>query len=424
MPSYGARLVAFADAGDKWWLRDADGVRLFGLDRPGPERSLGSLMVQVADVYAFGLALKAFESVLIGTSLTDGSERFRVPLAAPAGPTFPRFMPPTSSSVNAVSATETELAVILYSGTTELLLLDRSSGAELWHAPWLGAASERPALGRGMVYVHDRDGYEAREARSGQRAWLVPAPFGVAASFGPRILGDALGVTLRAGELTLLEMRSGEERCSLPASSLPSDALLVGKTLVVAMHAAEQAGSIRYAGFEPQTCRLLWTSASIETSNGAQQWPLRDHLLVVSDQQALIFDQQGALVWHFGLPGGEPLAFDEPGGLPRLALTNPAFTAPHLIGIFRPADAPPPLERVTVHGSVRWNDAPAADVRVVSYGVATRTDTAGRYELQFNARGNVVVSVADYAAATPLPLTGQHEYTLDISGESECENCE
>jgi hypothetical protein len=424
MAAYGVRLAAFADAGDKWWQRDADSLRLFGLDRPEPERSFKGLNALVADQYAFGLALKAHQSVLIATSLTDESERFRVPLAEPTSPKRKQMMLATSSSVSSVSASATELAVVLYRDTTDLLVLDRASGAELWQTRWWGTSAERPALDQGIVYLRTGEGYEARDARRGERVWLVPASFGLTPAFGPRLLGNVLGASLRPGELTLLEKRNGQERCSVPVATPPNDGLIVGKALVLASTLADRPGSIRYAGFDPETCRRLWTSVAIETGNGAQQWALGDHLLVVSEQQALIFDEHGALIWHYGLPGGQPLAFDEHDGVPRLALTNPAFTAPNLIGVFRPDAAPAPAEHLTVRGSVRWDDEPAADVRVVAYGVATRTDSAGRYELLLTARGNVTVSVPSYAAAMPLPLTGQHEYTLDISGESECESCE
>jgi hypothetical protein len=420
-------VTPFVGAGDKWWVRDGWAAKLFGFDSPEPERVVTSLHVATADRYAFDLAFKAYEDGLAVASLTDGTRLFRVPFTdLPISPRAKKLGYLLTPAARAVAASDSELVVVVTDWEEgRLFVLDRASGAELWQAPWLERSEEAPAFANGAVYLREREGYTARDARSGERIWMAPTSLQGVASLGPRIFGTAVALSLRASELTLVEARSGLERCSLALASTATDALLLGKQIVLTLPAAAPATQTRFAGFDSDTCRLLWMSRPLETVHRTQQRAIRDHLLVESGQHMLVLDQRGVVVWHYGLPHGQTVAFDIRQGVLRVAsVSAAAWQPPRLINIFHSGDAPAPVEDVTVRGTVMRDDSPAADVRVVAYGVATQTDVTGRYELRFRARGKVAIHVPDHGAEQTLELSGKRSYLLDVSSASECGDCE
>jgi hypothetical protein len=94
--------------------------------------------------------------------------------------------------------------------------------------------------------------------------------------------------------------------------------------------------------------------------------------------------------------------------------------------VFGASSTEPPVEQLTVQGTITNDGAPAADVPVVAYGTETRTDSNGRYSMSLQARGSLRVAVL-----TPQPadgvivLDGRRTYDLDIEVVEECpEGCE
>jgi hypothetical protein len=419
-PRMGSGVQPFAEGGSKWWLND-DGVpKLYGMDSAAPERVVNSLAVAVSSVRRHGLALWASGDGVFAADLVEGKEAFRIafkaPPVAPPGAPLSLVLGQDRGSVWGVSATQSELALAVESWEgRKLLLLDRTSGAVLWETParWRGYSAD-PALGAEAVYVRIADVYEARAARSGERLWAVAAPG--SSDWSPHLHRDAVALALRNGELTLVEARSGQERCSVALSGEVKQVFSWGGQLLLELSEREH---FRLVAFEGKTCRRLWSSAP--SSGGVSILAARDHLLLRDADRLLLLDQRGTLVWHYGLGRGDALAFEERDGSPRLALTSSELNT-NSVRVFASRAAPDPLEPVRVHGRITDDGQAAAGVRVAAYGTETRSDEQGHYELNFSARGAVAVSVDQFGESTPFALSGKRVYEANF--DHSCEDCE
>lgn len=419
------KMDSFMAGGGKWWARGVGVPALFGFEQPEPEQRIDSLLVQVAQLVTDDFALHAFERDVVVHGLRDGRELFRVALTPPPG----RLKPAISPSVRGAATTDTDLALVVTGfRQSELVVVDRESGRERWRRPWSSDYGHVPAFAGGRALVRTDAGYAAWELGSGRELWSLPAPVPAERSFGPRVLGDAVALSeLAAGGVTLVEARDGKPRCLLTASDPIQEVLTVGQTLVALTGSSEQHRA-RLVGFDLLTCRQRWSSEPFATDHGAVARVLGDHVLLTSHQQARIYDQEGKLVWHYGLDVETPLAFEAAQGAPRLAfLTSRVDERACRIVIFKPARQAPPLERLSLRGRVRWNGAPIAGTTVLAYGASATTDAEGRYELSLEARGSVLVTALTESPATShVELTGAGQYEVDLHGEEvdECENCD
>lgn len=423
MPKSYSRIQPFAEDDSKWWLNE-DGIpKLYGFGQAGPERVVNSLAVSVSSNRVHGLALHVYEFGLFATSLVDGKDVFKVPFPPPPAPKT--RAPATlnyrlSPALIGASATNSELAIAVQTGLTEkLLVVDRSSGTLLWETAWKGAYnSKEPALDAEAVYLRAAEGYEARAVRSGEVRWQSKVKPEWTPRWVPTLHRDAIAVTLRRDEITLLDAKTGQERCSIPVQGEVQDAFSFGEQLVLTIG---ERGSSRahLAAFESTVCRPRWLSPTLESPYGLRV--VHDHLLLRAGDRVVVLDQRGAIVWHYGIGTGDVLAFEMRDGAPRLAITSSYFAA-HPLRIFAPGAAADPLEEVAVHGRVTDDDEPAKNLEVYAYGAATRTDEQGKYQLSFQARGVVLVSVAQLGESHSFLLTGKHDYEVDL--HHTCEDCE